>query len=440
MGSELVDAASGEVLWGLRNPRWYVDAWTTNRSLQPLHLSADERAGRYGRIRPIALLRAPAFAPLLRGIEPYTRLLRAIRRVTLHPDAVKEFPYDWRLPVAYNARRLAAAARLHLAAWRIHEAHRDTQRFADVRLVIVTHSMGGLLAQRMVGQSELSEDVRSVITLGTPFFGAVKAVAMIATGQGAPIPLPRRRLQALAVGLPAIYDLLPAFRCVDLGDDARHLTSADVEFLGGDPVLAERAIAQRPREYVPGADLFVQVVGARQRTMQSLSLDSTGLTTHEYTCSPAGDHGIERLDTMGDGTVHRQSAQLPGSRAVPLAQSHGAIAKTDEALTIVTDALVEARTGPWLGAQDLGLVTPDVVTAGKPLMVTVTGIDHPRDIQCRVVDVGTGRLVAVPPTLLIDGAITATTVLSEPGMYRIEVIGGGTSAVSEIALVGSLAA
>lgn len=436
MGSELVEVESGRVIWGLSNPQWYVNAWTTNTSFMSLQLSSAERSGRYGRVRATGLLRSPAFAPLLRGIEPYGRLVRAIREITLHPDAVQEFPYDWRLPVAHNAKRLAVAARRHLAAWRVHEAHGATGGATDVRLVIVAHSMGGLLAQRMVADSSVAVDVRRVVTLGTPFFGAVKAVAMIATGRGGPAPLPRRRLRALAAGMPGIYDLLPSFRCVDLGDHARHLTCADIELIGGDPVLAGLAFADRPGDRLPQKDLFVQVAGTRQRTLQSLTLASGDLATHEYTLSPAGEHGMERLDLMGDGTVHRQSAQLPGTRALPLAQSHGAIARAGEALTMVADVLLDATTGPWLGAQDLGLVTPDVVNAGRPFTITVTGAEHPRDVQLRIFNVGSGRLVAAPTTALADGVVTTIATPPEPGMYRIEVIGGGMSPVSEIVLAG----
>jgi hypothetical protein len=41
MGSELVDAASGRPLWGLADPRWYVDAWTSGESLRALALTDD---------------------------------------------------------------------------------------------------------------------------------------------------------------------------------------------------------------------------------------------------------------------------------------------------------------------------------------------------------------------------------------------------------------
>lgn len=436
MGSELEDAYSGRLIWGLRDPLWYARIWTSPGALARVALSPDELAGRYGRVRATGLLRFPAFAPMLRGIEPYTRLVERLRAVTAHPDAVLEFPYDWRLPVANNASRLARAVEEHLARWRSHPAqreHRLSRHGEEPRVVVVAHSMGGLLARAM--GSGCGADIRMVITLGTPFFGSVKAAVILASGRGAPIPLPRRQLHALAVTLPAVYDLLPAFRCVDTGASARQLTAEDVVAFGGDPGLAQQAVGARPTGDALGPDRYVHIVGANQPTAQSLTLTDGTVTSHEYTCSPLHDGRMERLDLAGDGTVHRQSAHLPGSRPQPLPQSHGAIARSEEALVMVTDALLDRGTGPWLGAAELGLDLPDVVSAGQPCRITVRGADHPRDAQCSIVEVASGRVVAVPPTVRADGAVAADAVLATPGLYRVAVAGGGTSPVSELLLV-----
>ena len=122
MGSELVEAESGRVLWGLASPRWYVSVWTSRSSsaaLELLHLSAEERAGRYGRVRATRLIQAPAFVPVLAGLSPYEAIRKVLLGVVSHPKALAEFPYDWRLPTAYNATLLAEFARRHLARRRL---------------------------------------------------------------------------------------------------------------------------------------------------------------------------------------------------------------------------------------------------------------------------------------------------------------------------------
>jgi pimeloyl-ACP methyl ester carboxylesterase len=178
MGSELMLQETGETLWGLRSAEWYRKAWASGSSLRALELSDEERGGRYGRIRATRLLRFPAYAPFLRGFEPYTNLVRALRRRVLHPAAVAEFPYDWRLPVSHNAVLLADAAQRHLATWRRHPSHDDVQRTGqenEPALVLVAHSMGGLLCSQLSVIPGAMDNVRAVITLGTPFYGAPNA-------------------------------------------------------------------------------------------------------------------------------------------------------------------------------------------------------------------------------------------------------------------------
>jgi hypothetical protein len=56
--------------------------------------------------------------------EPYQRLVEAARATVVVPQAqVVEFPYDWRLPVAYNAGLLANRSVAALEAWRADPRH-----------------------------------------------------------------------------------------------------------------------------------------------------------------------------------------------------------------------------------------------------------------------------------------------------------------------------
>jgi hypothetical protein len=113
------------------------------------------------------LVTGPVWLPELRGLEPYTGLVRDIARVMVDPAAVSTFPYDWRLPVAHNARLLGEAAEQHLARWRANPA-------ADprARVVLIAHSMGGLLAHHLVDVLRPADLIRHTFTIGTPFYGA----------------------------------------------------------------------------------------------------------------------------------------------------------------------------------------------------------------------------------------------------------------------------
>ena len=301
MGSELRDAESGKILWGLADPRWYLRAWTSMGGLSGLLLDDDERSGRYGRVQAVRLLRFAAFAPMLRGIEPYTRLLQAMRQVAAHPLALGEFPYDWRLPVEYNAKLLVETATAHLRRWESESdrlPRRGPQWLAEPpKIIIVAHSMGGLLARVATASPEFAEKVRLVVTLGTPFFGSVKAALLLNSGRSSPLPLPASRVRGLAAGLPAIYDLLPTNRCVDTGSDARTLSLDDVLSLGGDHDLVHEAFFRRWSKPTVGLPVrHVQVVGAHQPTSQSMRIEAGVAYGERYTCSPGIGGAVERVD------------------------------------------------------------------------------------------------------------------------------------------------
>ena len=160
MGSSL--AIGDRHVWGFEKLGWYVRSWTSG-ALEDLHLTEAELAGTYGRVRATGLLKLPAFAPFLQGLEPYTALTRATRAVVWDDAAVLEFPYDWRLPVSYNATLLADAARRHLEAWRQHPAYEAgrVQRpgLPPPRLVLVAHYMGGLLVRELPAELDVRMDV-----------------------------------------------------------------------------------------------------------------------------------------------------------------------------------------------------------------------------------------------------------------------------------------
>jgi pimeloyl-ACP methyl ester carboxylesterase len=424
MGSKLVEAEPNDVLWGLDDSGWFLSAWTTGASLRRLAVTDDERAGRTGRIRAVGLLKTPAFAPVLKGFEPYNDLVTGIARVLAHPDALSEFPYDWRLSVEYNAAELSKRVDWLLSRWRAHPSGS-----ADAKVVLVAHSMGGLVARYFTQVLGGASDVRTTVTLGTPYYGAVKAAYTLGSGQG--IPLPSKRLRKLVQHMPGFYDLLPFYRCVDEGATARWLQPSDIKSINGDEELATESLDRHNRLMDGDAGNLRLVVGVEQPTMQSLSLRDGVVTPLQHTCE-VDENGVvkKRVDHRGDGTVFRLAAAAFNLSPGTLPQSHGAVAATEEAISHVRDVLTNDTAGPPLGPGEIGIDVPDVVPVDQPLTITVTGADT-SGTSCRVFDAFSGRQVAWPPLLEADDVVTATVELPEPGVYRVEVKGGGTSAVSE---------
>ncbi|MGV9256625.1 lipase/acyltransferase domain-containing protein [Streptomyces sp. NPDC003703] len=461
MGSELYDVERDRVVWGLANTGWLLRAWTTPGGLRPLHLTPDEREGRLGRIRARRLLTTPAWSPVLRGVEPYTDLVATVTRSVAAPEAVLEFPYDWRLPVAVNARLLAAAARAHLERWRAHPAHTQARRHRvderEGRLVFVAHSMGGLLVHAALGDGpdggELARDTRGVCTLGTPFQGSAAAALILNTGRGTPVPLPHGRLRDLAVTLPGLHDLLPTFPCLDEGLNVRRLTTVDIADLGGDKDLAQESLAFHERlrgRTLPG---HRAVVGISQRTVQSLALRQGVVEPYEHSFRRHSDGELmrdangapRRFDVAGDGTVHRESAAL--SRAtVPLALQHGALAKGEAALEAVTAFLEEdEHLGPPQAAAGLGLRVPDLVAPGARWTVRVHGADGPAGLECTVEEVtetgapgGFRTRAALEADEYGDEDIVAGRVtVPAPGLYRVVLDSGDDTPLTQLVLAGA---
>ncbi|MGC4891226.1 esterase/lipase family protein [Micromonospora sp. DT227] len=455
MGSELLDADSGATLWGLRDLRWYVRAWSTGAGLAALSLTDDERQGRYGRVVPGRMLRFPAFARVFAGFEPYQRLIDAAREAVYFPDAqIVEFGYDWRLPVAHNGGRLAEEASKALTAWRADPRHDRTRRGHPsgraAQLVVVAHSMGGLLARWLARDEGLAAEVRATVTLGTPFYGSVKAAVLLNSGRGTPLPARRpltrtwrsdadEGVRHLASTLPGLHDLLPTYRSVDQGTSGRRLTEADAVALGADAELTRAAFAMHHdmRDVpLPG---HRNVVGAFQPTRQSIRLDDGEITAHEGLWIDQAD-GVRWVDEGGDGTVYRRAASLDASGPAHtyLPQQHGALARTDEACTLVRGVISEQdldRLGPPLAGGALGLELPDIVFPGELVAARVTGIDGPRDAVCRVLEAATGRMIGMAPIESRNGRWHAILALAGPGLYRVELAGGGYGSVTQLLLV-----
>lgn len=434
MGSELYDTELQRYIWGLR-PGWYARAWSpAGTGLAPLAPTEDELAGKTGRVQATGLLKFPAFAPVLAGVEPYTPLVAALREVVRHPAAVLEFPYDWRLPVTHNAGLLATAVQEQLAAWR-----KRSDR-PEARVVLVAHSMGGLLCEALTTIPGATNGVRAVLTLGTPFDGAAKAAVILGSGTGA--PLPPQRLRTAAVRMPGIYDLLPSYRCIDDGDNARRLTPADITALGGDTKLATAAFDARDRRTHTPLPGHRALVGVEQPTIASLTLRDGIATGHGYTFEPDEDDELVRDSNgvlrhrpgLGDGTVPRDSA-LPrhGVDPMPLAQQHATLAHSKEAITFVRDFLLHGTTSerPRLGDGDIGLALPDVVRPETEWNATLTGIE-PKHATVTVTDTETGEVVPGVPFRRGETVLAAMT-LPQPGLYRVRVT-GGNSPVSQLVL------
>lgn len=202
--------ANGMALWML-DP----DGWERR-------LSAGDGFGNAGGLRATGLfrIRLPRFT-----VDPYDRILGLLNE---RPAAgargvdLMIFPYDWRLDIAGNATALADAVRRRW--WGRGMPARAAE---DDRILIVAHSMGGLIARYYIEHLGGHRAVRHLITAGTPHRGAPVAYAIL-TGQASPLG------RLAEPGRPA--DLISGF-ALPVPSPVPQLAGLDGQVLPGDAQL-----------------------------------------------------------------------------------------------------------------------------------------------------------------------------------------------------------
>src|SRR5205823_6058877 len=170
--------------------------------------------------------------PGLWKIDGYGRITGAVQRI-FDVNTGKnyfEFPYDWRRDNRVAARRLASQSRQWLKSWRASTGNEHAQ------LILIAHSMGGLVARYFLEVLQGWKDTKALITFGTPYRGALNSLEFIANGY-------KKKLGAVSVldlsavlqSLTSVYQLLPIYPCIDVGGhlvrvcEAGNIPSLDLE-------------------------------------------------------------------------------------------------------------------------------------------------------------------------------------------------------------------
>lgn len=114
-------------------------------------------------------------------------------------------PYDFRRSIVEAAERVDAVVCAHLAGC--------SQAERAARVIVVAHSLGGLVARVWMGLLGRWPWCRALITLGTPHRGAPKALDWLVNGVrllGCELSRPTELLR----GWPAVGELLPRYQAV----------------------------------------------------------------------------------------------------------------------------------------------------------------------------------------------------------------------------------
>lgn len=275
------------------------------------------------------------------------------------PGNYYEFAYDWRLDNRVTARRLRALVGRVLPAWREFSGHRDA------KVILIGHSMGGLVARYYTEVLGGWRDCRALITLGTPHRGSVNAIDTLANG----VWWPLGGLTDVVRSFPSVYQLLPIYEVLESGG-GRARVAEMTGMPGIDPGMAEDALRfhREIQEAVEGN----KAEAAYREGFRTIPFVGTDQPTALWSSLEAGRIVVRRdvpawLDPLlggGDGTVPRISAtpiELSGdAREYFLPEHHGVLQSNPHLLDSLRNLLEQ------LQSRGLGAIRGPSTISGAP--------------------------------------------------------------------------
>lgn len=335
------------------------------------------------------------------------------------------FPYDWRRDNRVAARKLARASHGWLRDWRARSGN------DDAKLILVGHSMGGLVSRAFCELMDGWRDTRMLITFGTPYRGSLNALSFLSNGFRKGIGPLSIDLTDLLRSLTSVYQLLPIYECYDAGGGQLVRVGETDGIPGVDPARAAAALSfhhairdavtrnQQDDAYVERGYSVRPVVGIDQPTLQSARL-AGGVVRLERR------HGDR--DLGGDGTVPRVSAlplEMTDARDGTFSSEiHGSLQNAGAVLThlsgLLTGTTVNLRAFESIIPPRLGLDVDDAYGADEPVLVRGRAADQGLRLHAVVTAAESGGDLRPLALTGRDGEWrTGELPPLPPGLYRV---------------------
>jgi pimeloyl-ACP methyl ester carboxylesterase len=340
-------------------------------------------------LRPVELLSSvTVFPPLvLHGYDGLVRQLRStfadvrvdICRPDRDPDLSADvvlFPYDFRLSIRDAARRLADTVRARLAPL--------TGSARQRRVIVVAHSMGGLVARYWLGPLGGARLCRALVTVGTPHRGAPKALDWLVNGAEVRSIRLKRATEVLRQW-PSAYELLPRYPAVldEVAKSARY--PHELTGVGGESFPArakcaygvhldiERAWTELAVGDPKSRPEIVAMFARGHATLNRATIHNGRLTVTRK----ADPEWLPNPGWRGDGTVPAISAipiEMDDQRAAwqAVVERHGPMATSPmiiEVLRTLSGGSLAAARGDHPDRPWFGLDLDECIPVGEPLLV-----------------------------------------------------------------------
>jgi pimeloyl-ACP methyl ester carboxylesterase len=361
----------------------------------------------------------------VKGYDVLLKRLRSLgyRDISPNPAAppgnLLPVAYDWRLSNRYTGQQLGTVIEPALDRWRAQGG-----QYADAKVTFICHSMGGLAARWYIERCGGAEITRKLITLGTPYRGAARALDQLVNEARQGLGPFGVSLTRFARSMPSLHQLLPDYACIEHGGDLAKTTETTI------PELDTAMVADAMRFHTDLADAEAHrptslqathpIIGIRQATATTASLTSGHVTLIDT---------YRGEDLYGDATVPIVGAcrsdvpmDSPTLRRVP--DKHGNLQRNPAALDEL-EGILTAQPVTVRAARQIGLRadTPEFALAGQDITVQVTPAETTRHAVRVAVTSETGHLVE--SQVLRPGHGTMATIIGglAPGAYTIDVTG-----------------
>lgn len=435
----------GKDLWALSGQAAWQALSSLGGSLQALQLSGDD-PGLDDLEDGICATRLMPDAHLVPGLVKIDGYSSISRLITGHfevkaghienpePANFFEFPYDWRRDNRVAARQLQRLIAQRLSQWR------DYCGYQNAKVILLAHSMGGLVARYYLEVLEGWRNCRALITFGTPYRGSVDALNYLANGYKELFI----DLTEVMRSFTSIYQLLPIYKMIKVGQEYQRVAETEaipqVEKARAEQALAFHrdieAAVKRHWGHAAYRDQYktIPIVGTRQPTLQSAEL-----TEGRLTVSRAIPAWIDSLLQDGDSTVPRLSAipiELSHEyRDTFFAERHSSLQANDQVLNALYERIKQMQVrglsvirGPSISPDKaekaaISLELDDVYRTDEPVEIKaqlINSREDPGKLIARIEPVG----MAVTP---IEGNFQETEagwvlfLELTPWLYRLEV-------------------
>jgi pimeloyl-ACP methyl ester carboxylesterase len=400
-------------------------------SLKDLQLTEGGHRASPDGIQATRVFKDTQIIPHFWKIDGYEKTARVLKETLALDDGDNyfEFPYDWRLDNRVAATQLAAK----VEAWL--QARRNKLGKQDVKLILLAHSMGGLVARYFIERLGGWSDTRMLITFGTPYHGSLQALGFLVNGYPVKIgPIKVFDFSRVMRSFPSVYQLLPMFDCLDIGAaDLATLRTAGNRIPGLDRDMLKDAVDFHD-EIASALEANVRsaagsrryeihpIVGTEQPTYLRATINRRGKAEMHY------DH--PRYSRQGDTTVPWISAHPGDTRPIEAGkyfiECHGSLQNADDTLTDVRNLIARLTEGamaiPRAAPPDgISLQLNDWFAPGPVEIAAKTSALGA--LHADIVDVEAGTAVGERVRLQLgrDGRHTATVPAMTRGVYRVTV-------------------